>query len=181
LRVALGLLVTISGCGSDPTAYDPSRLSFDPGAGWTKAEPSSVLAPGRVISAWTGPEGSSLALVRTLPVPRGEAINLKMDFASRLDNNPELVFQKQETTTVGGQSAAWVEVVAPGNGSSLAPTGLGKPSVAPGETLVPTRRVSVGFNRPDAVYWLVAHYPEKARSTIGPAIEGVLRKIAFKS
>ena len=168
--VALALLS--SGCGR---AAPPEAVVVSPGGSWSAIDPAKVVVPGVALHAWRGPEGSSLSISKGIPAPRATARTLRMDLASRLENLPGLNVAKSETATVGGVEAARVEVVAPGTGDVIAPSGMGKPIAPDGETLVPTHRVSVGFARPDGNYWITWHYPESASATLGPEVDSILK------
>ena len=111
------------------------------------------------LAAWAGPDGSSLVLYRTLPAPGGSPAMIAEALANRLENLPELRLVVNRTEKVGETTAARVEVVAPGTGDALAPSGTGTPMAPAGKTLIPTREVTVGFHRPDATLFLTWDSP----------------------
>ena len=170
--VLVALAILGSGCGQ---ASVPEVVVVSPGEKWAAIDPASVVVPGAALHAWRGPEGSSLCIWKAIPAPLATARTLRMDLTTRLENLPGLKVAKSETATVGGVEAAWVEVVAPGTGGTIAPSGMGKPIAQDGETLVPTHRVSVGFARPDGNYWITWNYPESASATIGPEVDSILK------
>ena len=169
------LILAVTGCGPVESPDRSASVQVDPGPSWTRTDSNSILVPGRCVAAWTGPEGSSLVVVRSLPIPRGNAAGLGLELSTRLENLPGLKIVKLAKATVASQAAARVEVVAPGFGDSLAPSGLGKPVSPNGRPLVPTRRVSVGFARTDGTYWVVCHYPESAVAQLGPEVDTILK------
>jgi hypothetical protein len=99
--------------------------------------------------------------------------------ATRLSNLPSLRVDVRRTDKIGEVSAARVEVVAPGTGDALAPSGTGKPSAPSGKTLIPTREVTVGFARPDATLFLTWATPEASYQKIAPDIEATLDSVRF--
>jgi hypothetical protein len=78
-------------------------------------------------------------------------------------------------------SAARVEVVAPGTGDALAPSGSGI-SVAPDDkALIPTRQVTAVFVRDEGTYYIVWHMPDASYAQIEPDIKTMLESIQFTS
>ena len=57
--------------------------------------------------------------------------------------------------------AARVEVIAPGTGDAVAPSGLGEPIEPSGKTLMPTRQVTLAFARPTETIYMTWHMPER--------------------
>ena len=80
---------------------------------------------------------------------------------------------------LAGTRAARVEVVAPGTGSEIAPSGLNKPAAPEGRELTPTREVTVGFPRPDGSLFLAWRMPESARERVMPGVEKALATLAL--
>ena len=111
-------------------------------------EPATWMVPGTPLAAWSGPDGSSFVVYRTLWVPEGSAEMLAEALGNRLENLPGLKLLVKRTETVAGVPAARVEVIAPGTGDALAASGLGEPIEPPGKTLIPTRQVTLAFTRP---------------------------------
>jgi len=131
------------------------------------------------LAAWSGPDGSSLVVYRTLWVPGGTAEMLAEALGNRLENLPGLRLPVKRTENVAGRVAARVEVVAPGTGGALAATGMGTPVEPPGETLFPTRQVTLGFARPDDTLFLTWHVPESSYERIAPDIQATLESLRF--
>lgn len=165
----------IAGCGPTNPPGTSSAVTVNPGASWTKTALNTFLVPGQCVAAWNGPSGSSLVVVKSLPTPRGTAAGLGMELTTRLDHMPGLKIIKSDTATIAGREAARVDIVAPGFGDSLAPSGLGKPVSPKGREIVSTHRTSVGFPLPDATYWVVCHYPESEGAKLAPEVESILK------
>ena len=99
--------------------------------------------------------------------------------ANRLANLPGLTVVVHRTETVGETTAARVEVVAPGTGDALAPSGTGIPTAPAGKSLVPTREVTLGFNRPDATLFLTWDIPESSYRRVAGEIKTTLESVRF--
>ncbi|CAN5911633.1 hypothetical protein BH23PLA1_BH23PLA1_19820 [soil metagenome] len=168
----IGLAILCPGCG-----HSAPRSDLVLSENWESAEPSQFLVPGEALAAWRGPEGSSLVIYRTLPAPGATAESLAKDLAHRLTNLPELRVESVGFQKIGGRRAARVEAVAPGTGDALAPSGLGKAIAPHGQTLIPTRRINLGFPEPDGPIWFSWHFPESAKETIQPQVEAALATI----
>jgi hypothetical protein len=139
------------------------------------------MVPGTALAAWSGPEGSSLVVYRSLPFPDGTAAMIAESLANRLTNLPDLEVKVKRTEKVAGEPAARVEVIAQGNGDSLAPSGAGTPVSTTGKPLIATRQVTVGFPRQGGSLFLSWHMPESAYSRISPDIEAVLGSLQLSS
>jgi hypothetical protein len=100
---------------------------------------------------------------------------------NRLENLPGLKLLVKRSETVAGVPAARVEVVAPGTGDALAPSGLGEPSMLPGMTPIPTRQVTLAFARAEATIYLTWHMPEGSYDRIEPEIRTTLQSLRFDS
>jgi hypothetical protein len=175
LAIALAL---ISGCRpAGPLAR--AGISVTPPASWWPAQPSASKIPGVSLAAWTGPDGSSLVLYRTLPAPGGSAKMIGEALANRLSNLPGLKLVVHRMETVAEVSAARVEVVAPGTGDALAPSGAGTPIAPAGKSLLPTREVTLGFHRPDATLFLTWNIPESSYGRLAPEIDATLESVRF--
>jgi hypothetical protein len=173
-------LVWMSGCQpSAPLAR--AGFAVTPPASWRPVKPSPSQVPGVPLAAWAGPDGSSLVVYRTLPAPGGSAKMLAEALANRLENLPELRVIVNRTETIGETTGARVEVIAPGTGDSLAPSGTGTPTAPAGKALVPTREVTVGFHRPDATLFLTWDSPESSYARIAPEIKATLESVRFPS
>jgi hypothetical protein len=101
--------------------------------------------------------------------------------ANRMNNLPELKLIVKRTETVAGTIAARVEVVAPGTGNALAPSGIGTPKAPDGATLIPTRQVTLGFLRPSSTLYVSWNSPESSFGRIAPEIEATLGSIRFST
>lgn len=173
VRASATAALIASGCGPSST---PGRLGVElaPPSGWTKSA-STPTAPGAPVASWTGPSGASLAVLTSLPIPDPRADALAAETATRLANLPGVAVESAVAGTWSGLGAARVEVVGPGTGDALAPSGLGTPVAPSGRSLVPTRRVIVAFPRRADTLTLLWHYPESARDAVGPDVEATLR------
>ena len=170
--------VLISGCR--PTGpLERAGIAFTVPASWRTVEPSASQVPGVPLAAWAGPDGSSLVLFRALPAPGDSPAMIAEALANRLENLPGLRLVVNRTETIGETTAARVEVVAPGTGNSLAPSGTGPPTALDGKTLIPTREVTLGFHRPDATLFLTWDSPESAYGRIAPEIKATLETVRF--
>ena len=171
-------LLMITGC--QPTGpLERAGLAVYPPASWRRVESPTRQVPGVALAAWAGPEGSSLAIYRELPAPGYTPTIIADSLANRMENLPELRLVVKRTETVAGTTAARVEVIAPGTGGALAPSGVGTPKAPDGETLIPTRQVTVGFLRPSGTIYLSWNAPESSYSRIAPQIEATLESIRF--
>jgi hypothetical protein len=172
--VLILLLDVISGCRQAGT-LERAGVTMTPPSSWRAVEPLTWKVPGVAMAAWAGPDGSSLVLYRALPVPRGTAAMIAESLGTRLENLPGLRLVVKRTETVGGSTAARVEVVAPGTGDAMAPSGTGTVITPAGKSLVPTRQVTLGFVRPRETLYLTWHMPESAHGRIAPDIDATLR------
>jgi hypothetical protein len=179
LLIALAIaLLAIAGC--EPAGpLGQAGVELAPPAGWHPVEPGRWVVPGVPLAAWSGPDGSSLVLYRTLWVPGGTAEMLAEALGNRLENLPGLRLAAKRTEKVGGRDAARVEAVAPGSGGSLAASGLGTPIEPAGKTLIPTHQVTVGFARPGNTLFLTWHAPESSYERIAPDIEATLASVRW--
>ena len=150
-----------------------------PPASWRPVQPAAGNVPGVPLAAWAGPEGSALVLYRDLPAPAVSPAMMAEALANRLVHLPELQVVVRRTEAVGDTTAARVEVIAPGIGKALAPSGVGRPIAPEGKALVPTREVIVGFTRPNATIYLAWDVPESAYPRIEPEIKATLESCRF--
>ena len=109
---------------------------------------------------------------RTVPDPDGDADRLVASIVNRFTNLPGFAIVVHRVETIGGVPAARIEIVAPGTGTEIAPTGLGVP--AEGPNLVPTREVTIGFPRADGSLFFVWRTPESSWAKLAPAIDSIL-------
>lgn len=129
------------------------------------------------IAAWAGPDGSSLVVYRTLPVPDGSAAMIADALVNRMEHLPGVVILERRTEPVAGRTAARVELTAPGTGDALAPSGAGEFVVPEGQKPVSTRQVTVGFVRPDQTLYLRWHAPEASYKRIAGDIRATLESL----
>jgi hypothetical protein len=136
------------------------------------------MVPGRALAAWSGPEGSSLVVYRTLPIPGGGTPEMITEaLANRLMNLPELKLLSRRVESLTGATAGRVEVVAPGFGDSLAPSGIGSPIAIDGKELIPTRQITLGIPRASGPLYVTCHVPESAFAQVAPEIETAFRSL----
>jgi hypothetical protein len=174
LWLVLGLLIV--GCGTNQ-GMEGAGVVLPIPADWSIAPASSQLVPGETIGAWSGPEGSALALYRTLPIPHPDAADLAKELAYRMTNFPGVEVVRNEVREVAGKSATWVEVTGPGDGRSLAASGVNVPKNSSGSPLLATHRISLAFPRSADTLWFVWHYPQTADQSMKPRIEGMLKSL----
>ena len=173
-------LIVIAGCQPAGT-LERAGLAVNPPASWRPIESPTRQVPGVALAAWTGPEGSSLAIYRALPAPGCTPLMIAEALANRMENLPELRVVSKRTETVAGTTAARVEVIAPGTGDALAPSAMGTPKASEGKTLIPTRQVTIGFLRPTDTIYFSWNSPETSYSRIAPEIEATLGTIRFST
>jgi hypothetical protein len=101
--------------------------------------------------------------------------------ANRLTNLPELKIVARGIEKVADESAARVEVIAPGTGDALAPSGVGTPVAPKGKTLEPTRQVTIGILRSSGPLFLSWTMPESAHARIAPDIEATLGSLKLSA
>jgi hypothetical protein len=179
---ALGLgwfvIVGTSGCQATSSLESAGLAVVVPGL-WHPVDTARWMVPGKTLAAWAGPEGSSLVIYQTLPGPGVTPTMIAEGLANRLTNLPGLKVLIKRVETIAGQPAARVEVVAPGSGAMLAPSGLGAPVATDGQPLMATRQVTVGFTRARGTLFLSWHLPEQAYTRIAPDIEAVLGSLTL--
>lgn len=180
-RSTVALLVLFcAGCG-ERSALDRAGISgLKPSSGWSATDPARFAVPGRAIASWTGPDGASLVAYGTIAAPRVSAQALLKEALVRFENLPEMRILESSTKKVGGVDAAYLEILAPGTGDELAPTGLGRPIAPEGKTLIPTKRISIGIPSPDRTIWLTWHCPESSSSTLKSEVESAIKDIKIQ-
>ena len=144
----------VAGCHpSEPLAR--AGITLKPPDSWRPVERLPRPGSGSALAAWAGP-GRLVAgaLPHAAGTRRIVGRMIAEALANRLENLPGLRLVVNRTEKVGETTAARVEVVAPGTGDALAPSGTGTPIAPAGKTLVPTREVTLGFHRPDATLFL---------------------------
>jgi hypothetical protein len=173
-------LILMAGC--QPTGpLERAGLAVKPPVSWRPVEATTRQVPGVPLAAWAGPDGSSLVIYRALPAPGYTPAMIAEGLANRMENLPELRLVVKRTETVARTNAARVEVVAPGTGDALAPSGLGTPRTPDAKTLIPTRQVTMGFLKPSGTIYLSWIAPESSYSLIAPQIEATLESIRFST
>lgn len=173
---AVALLVPVAGCGQSGW-YGPMAVPVEPPSTWKRVEPTRWNVPGAAVAAWSGPDQSSLVVYQTLPTPGGTAAMLVESLANRMDNLPGVRIIERRTETVAGVEAARVELVAPGTGDALAPSGAGSFVAPEGRSLVATRQVTLGFPRDRRTIFVRWHAPESSYDRIAPDIAATLRSV----
>ncbi|AMV38525.1 hypothetical protein [Planctomyces sp. SH-PL62] len=176
--VASVLILFGSGCdlsSTAPTAAPPLALS----GAWKPVDRSTWLAPGVRLAAWSGPSGSSLTVYRKPPIPEGTAEQIVESMVNRMTHLPGFQVVERRVETIAGVPAARVEIVAPGTGSEIAPSGLNAAVAPPGATLTPTREITVGFARSEGALFLVWRMPESARDAVAPEVDSTLAALAL--
>jgi hypothetical protein len=180
LRAATLLLLAVAaGCRSS-SPLEGAGLALNPPADWRPVSATTWPVPGTALAAWSGPGGASLVAYRTLPAPGASPTAVAEELANRMEHLPGVRELSRTVATVAGAPAARVELVAPGDGASLAPTGMGMPYAPAGKGLVPTHRVCIAWPSPAGTTWLCWHYPESARSVIAPQIEATLTAVRLR-
>jgi hypothetical protein len=174
----LAAFVLTAGCRRGGAPGLPG-IELSPPASWRRVDPSARMVPGLALAAWTGPDDSSLVVYRTLPIPGGSAATIAESLANRLENLPELHVRVRRTETVAGTTAARVEVVGPGTGDAMAPSGAGTPVAPAGQTLIPTRQVTFGFVRPEDTLYITWHFPESSSDRVAPEVQATLASLRF--
>ncbi|MGE3822100.1 MAG: hypothetical protein AB7I30_22020 [Isosphaeraceae bacterium] len=176
LTVLSCVLAIPTGCGPS-TLLAGSGMEVRPPSGWVEAPLDRWPVPGTPLAAWSGPTGESLVVSRSLPIPGGTAESVGRALTTRLSYLPGLSVVDRSTATVAGRPASRVEVVAPGTGDRLAPTGLGHPVAPEGRSLAPTRRVTITIPRSGDTLALTWHAPESAAEKLAEAVEATLGTI----
>jgi hypothetical protein len=173
----LGLIAALCGGCQSSAGSGGGEFHLQPPAAWQTSPVEGVTVPGTPLAAWVGPERASLVVYRALPIPGGKAASLVEELANRLSNLPDLTVVARRTESWSGQEAARVEAIAPGIGDSFAPSGTGTPVGPKGRTMVPVRRVALGFPRAADTLWITWHYPDSAQATIAPQVEATLKTL----
>jgi hypothetical protein len=174
------LLAVIQGC-KPGTLLERAGIGVAPPASWHSVLPATWMVPGTPLAAWSGPDGSSFVIYRTLWVPAGSAEMLADALGNRLANLPGLKLLVKRSEAIAELQAARIEVIAPGTNDALAPSGLGQPIEPSGKTLTPTRQVTLAFIRPTETIYLTWHMPESSYERIEPDIRTTLLSLKFDS
>ena len=174
------LLAVMPGC-TPGTLLERSGVALKPPPSWKPMRPTKWLVPGTPLAAWSGPDGSSLVIYRTLWVPNGSAEMLLEAQGNRLENLPGTKVLAKRVETIAGVRAARIDLIAPGTGDAMAPSGLGEAIKPPDKALVPTRQVMLAFARPAETIYMTWHMPEGAYDRIEPDIRATLESLRFSS
>jgi hypothetical protein len=181
-RIGLGLLVIVGLGGCQPTTpLQSAGVSLTVPTSWQPVAAGHWNVPGTPLAAWSGPDGSSLVIYQSLPDPGGTASSIADALANRLTNLPELTVRVRRTETVAGELAARVEVVAPGSGGTLAPSGLGTPVATEGKPLLPTHQTTIGLPRSRGTLFLSWHTPEQAHDRVVPEINAMVESLRLRA
>ncbi|MGC8639613.1 MAG: hypothetical protein ACP5XB_07010 [Isosphaeraceae bacterium] len=180
-KIGLGwlLIVVLGGCEGN-TPLEEAGVSLSVPSSWKSVEPQRWEVPGTPLAAWSGPEGSSLVIYQSLPDPGGTARSIAEGRTNLLANLPELSVRVHRTETIAEETAARVEVVAPGSGAALAPSGVGTPLATEGKPLVSTHQVTIGFPRSRGTLFLSWHTPEQAHDRLAPEIGAMLQSLKLR-
>ena len=172
------LLVLSQGC-KPGTPIDRAGITVTPPASWHSVPPTTWMVPGTPLAAWSGPDGASFVIYRTLWVPDGSAEMLAEALANRLGNLPGVKLLVKRTEPSAGVQAARLELIAPGTGDALVPSGLGEPQKPADKDLTPTRQVTLAFVRPTNTIYLTWHMPAGSYDRIEPDIRSTLQSLRF--
>ncbi len=175
------LLIVGSGGCQATTPLENAGVSLTVPDSWQPVEPLRWKVPGTPLAAWSGPEGSSLVIYQTLPDPGATASTIAEGLANRLTNLPGLTVRVRRTETLAGQTAARVEVDAPGSGAALAPSGVGTPVATEGKPLILTHQITIGFPRSRGTLFLSWHTPDQAHARIAPEIKAMLESLRLRA
>lgn len=185
---ALSLMVVLlSGC--DPgDSRDTPIVSLSPPPGWSERPLTDYSVPGEPLAAWSGPDRSSIVVFRTLPVPYATASRLARGEVGRFEAYPGASqLRSQVITLPGGLEAGRIEAVAPGTGDALTPpvTGLAvnvddPGSAEGGQSLVPTRRITIVLPDPSGPIWIYWHFPESAHESMAPQVDAMIRTLSLE-
>jgi hypothetical protein len=169
-------LTAIGGC-QRAGRLEAAGIALRPPATWQPVDRQSWMVPGEPLAAWSGPDGGSLVVYRTLRIPGGTAEMVAEALGNRLLNLPGLKLLVKGTETVGGLAAARVEVVAPGSGDSLAASGLGTPVEQPGKASIPTRAVTLGFPRNGDTIFITWNVPQSSYDRALPEFTSAMESL----
>jgi hypothetical protein len=172
----VGSLLTLCGC-QNGDRLERAGIAITPPASWQPVDRRTWMVPGDPLAAWSGPEGASLVVYRTLWVPGGTAEMLAEALGNRLENLPGSSLLVKRTETAGGLTAARVETVAPGAGNSVAPSGLGAAVIEPGKNLIPTRTITLAFARNSDTISITCNLPQSSYERIAPEIQAILQSL----
>jgi hypothetical protein len=177
--IALLLCATLAEGCLPSGSPDGGGVTLTPPSHWRATDPSSRLVPGRPVAAWSGPENSVLVVYKTLPMPGGTAAQAAHALATRLENLPGLTVVVNRTETIGGETLGRIEVVGPGTGDQLAPSSVGVAVAPPGQSLVPTRQITIFIVRPAETIQLSWSLPESAHEKLAADVQATLESIRF--
>ena len=135
--------------------------------------------PGVPLAAWSGPDGSSLVLFRTLPSPGGSRENDRRGRRQPARESAGLTLVVHRTETVG-------DIPRRGSKSSRRAPAMPWPPAdpafrpsPPGKSLLPTREVTIGIHRPEATLFLTWNIPESSYAASRPRDRDHPRSVRF--
>ncbi len=171
----LSVIISLHGCSaSDPLSMHGVQVRIP--EGWSPYAPGAEVFAGERLASFKC-TSASIDFYRTLRVPGAKASNLGRDQVTRIENLPGYTIVSEEVRQVGGLEASVVEITAPGDGFSWAPSGLGKPVIPPTTTPILTHRLAVGFPRQADTLWIVCHYADAAKARF--EIDAILKTVAI--
>ena len=113
-------------------------IELTPPMTWHRIESTAGDGPRGLPGGLVGSGGLDAGHLPDVTRPGGFGVQQSPTvLANRLENLPGLRIRDRRTETVGGTTAAQVEVVAPGTGDALAPSGVGTPIAPAGEVAGP--------------------------------------------
>ena len=142
-----------------------------------KVESTRWRVPGIALAAWNSPEGSSLVVYRTLPVPGGTPDSIAEALVNRMENLPGVEIREFRTESVGGIVAAGRarrpgDRRCPGSQRGRVVRGARR-----GKHYVPTRQVTLGFFTEDRTIYLRWHLPDSLHDRIAPDIRATIESL----
>ena len=151
--IVFALMATafLAGCGAS-TPMGRAGVEVRPPSGWTTRPVAGIVVPGTVIAAWAGPEGATLSVATSLPIPNPSASALATEFANRMANTPGVRVDSTRIEAVDRKESARVDLV----------------------ERDADRRVIVAISLRNHTVLLTWTFPNNARATIDPAIAATL-------
>lgn len=182
LLALFGCLLVVPGlpsCGADSRERGSYSLELPPAAKPFPGDPPPV--PGKLLEGHllTAPAGAgSIVVFRSKHLPDTTPSQLITQRTYLLRGLPSLAIHETRELDVDGHGAVLIDLTAPGDGKSLAPTGLGRPVARDGADLVPTRRLWLTVLRPPEHGTLeVFFHAPAAWKELEPAWTEVLRSL----
>ncbi len=169
----VAVVCALSGCGAG-APLERAGVTVRPPADWRPVAAATWPVPGVPLAAWSGPNGASLVVYRSLPIPDGRPETLTTALVNRLEDLTALKIVSRGNEAVAGTTASRVECTASGTGDAFAPTGRGEPIVNSDKPLRPTRRVVVALLRAQDTISLVWHAPESSADALAASVRETL-------